>query len=536
MGAQRDYSRPSFFKVMFGNFKKKLKIPVNFIGKFKGMIPYDSILRSPLGSWNVKIREEENGGLSFRKGWLDFVEAHYLGHGDFVTMKYIGDSQFAVKLYGMNGCEKVLPSTSSNGVKSTPSRKRKEYGETSKGKFTDYGSEADHHKYHASNSGRYSFCSDKRNGGLFKCDAPKRKSTVNEGRTRVDQAECSRKGQPYFLVIWTENKKYQMEIPKKVVMKIGRTLSDIVALKDANGRIWNVELKRSEGKVWFYKGWKEFAEHHSLRDGYTLGISYNGNSQFCVCVTNFMEHLEDSGNQGESNPKKRCRLSKREEDDDVIWEDTPPSRTHVESKTNEEKPSLSVPAGLDIPMQLNKDKGKKSLVSDETSSPCLGNEKTPSGECPPTLPVVKEEESEETSDSPDAPKLFHKSSRRAEGNERVAEVTKLFKSQTQYPFFAVYMRASYLTNAYLHIPKSFSRKHLPKTIKNVMVRSSDNKVWTLGYCIRGYATQFSNGWTSLRRHLGLTAGDVIVFELLTGKDKEMRVSIIREIDNVLTKI
>ncbi|KAI3864823.1 hypothetical protein MKW92_019387 [Papaver armeniacum] len=482
MGA---HSKPSFFKVMFGNFKKKLKIPVNFIGKFKGMIPYDSILQSPLGCWNVKIREEEDGGLSFRKGWHDFVEAHYLGHGDFVTMKYIGDSLFAVKLYGMNGCEKVLPSMSSNGIKSTPSRKRKEYGEISKGKFTDYGSEAGHHKYHASNSGRDSFCSDKRNSGLFKCDAIKRKSTVNEGRTRVDQAECSRKGKPYFLVIWTENKKYQ-------------TVRFLISF----------ELNVPCCSSW---------------DGYTLGISYNGNSQFCVRVTNFMEHLEDSGNQGESNPKKRCRLSKREEDDDVIWEDTPPSRTHVESKTNEEKPSLSVPAGLDIPMQLNKDKGKR-------------NEKTPSGERPPTLPVVKEEESDETSDSPDAPKLFRKSSRRAEGNERVAEVTKLFKSQTQYPFFAVYMRASYLTNAYLHIPKSFSRKHLPKTIKNVMVRSSDNKVWTLGYCVRGYATQFSNGWTSLRRHLGLTAGDVIVFELLTGKDKEMRVSVIREIDNVLTKI
>ncbi|KAI3946042.1 hypothetical protein MKX01_024798 [Papaver californicum] len=536
MGGRQNYSKPSFFKVMIGDFKNKLKIPVNFIGNFNGTIPYDSILRSPSGSWNVNVREEEDGGLSFRKGWPDFVEAHYLGHEDFVTMKYNGNSQFSVKLYGTNGCEKVLPSIGSNGVKLIPSRKRKDYGETSKGNSTNYGSEVEHHKYHACHIGRDSFCSDKRNCRLFKCDALKRTATVIERRTWVDQAECWGKGKPYFLAIWTENKKYQMEIPEKVVRKIGRTLSDIVALKSANGILWNVELKRSGGKVWFYKGWKEFTEDHSLRDGHVLGISYNGNSQFYVRITSVMEHLDNSGNQGECNPKKRCRLrimEEREEDDNVIWLDSPPSRTHVESKTNEERSQLSFPPGLDIPMYLNKNKGTKSLVSDETKSPYLGNQRTPSGE---RLPIVKRKESEDTSDSPDASQRFHKSLRRAEGIERVAEVTKLFTDKTQFPFFAVFMRDTYLTYGYLHIPNSFAKKYLQKNIKNVMVQSTDKKVWTLGYCVRGCATKLSTGWTSLRRHLGLTEEDVCVFELLEEKDPEMRVSVFREINNVHTRM
>lgn len=120
MGALQNYSGPSFFKVMMGDFRKKLKLPVNFIKNFKGMIPYDLILQSPSGCWNVEIREEEDGGLSFWEGWPDFVEAHCLGQGDFVTMKYIGNSQFVVILFGKNGCEKVLPSsTGKNGVKTT---------------------------------------------------------------------------------------------------------------------------------------------------------------------------------------------------------------------------------------------------------------------------------------------------------------------------------------------------------------------------------------------------------------------------------
>ncbi|KAI3954726.1 hypothetical protein MKW92_020667 [Papaver armeniacum] len=530
MGSLQNYSRPSFFKVMMGDFRKKLKLPVNFIKNFREMIPYDSILRSPSGCWNVEIKEEEDGGLSFRKGWPDFVKAHCLGQGDFVIMEYNGNSQFVVKLYGKNGCEKVLPSsTGNNGVKPIPSRKRKEYGETSEGEFTNFGSEFDQNKYRAGDIGRDLISSDKKKCELLKCGALKRNSTVIDGRTQVNQAECSRKGKPCFLISWTENKKYQMEIPQKVLRKIGRTLSDIVALKSANGRLWNVELKRSGGKVWFYKGWKEFIEHLSLMDGYVLGISYNGNSHFDVRITNFMD---DSGNQGDSNPKKRCRLSKREEDDDVILLDSPPSRTLVESKTNEERAQLSVPPGLDTPMQLNKNKGTTSLVSAETRSPCVGNEKTPSGV---RLPVVKEEKSEDTSDSPEASRLFQKLSWRA-GKERVAEVTKLFKPQTQSPFFAVCMRDTYLTRPYLHIPYNFADKHLRKTIKNVTVRNSEAKVWTLGYWNGGSSAQLCSGWTSLRRDLGLTAGDVCVFELLKGKYTEMRVSVFKEIDNVLTRI
>ncbi|RZC63135.1 hypothetical protein C5167_024880 [Papaver somniferum] len=557
MGSLQSYSSPSFFKVMAGDFAKKLKIPVNFIEKFNGVIPYDSMLRSPLGCWNVKVREEEDGSLSFRKGWSDFVESHYLRHEDFVTVKYIGNSQFSVKLYGKNGCEKVLPSSiGSNGAKSIPSRKRKEFGETCKGTFSNYGSEFDHYQYHAGDIGRdSSLCSDKRDCGLFRCEALKKKAIFSKRRTGVDQAECSgRRKKPYFLAIWTENKRYQLEIPQKVVRKIGRTLSDIIALKRADGILWNVELKRSEGKVWFDKGWKEFAEHNSLRDGHVLGISYNGNSRFSVCITNVMDHLDDSRNQGESNPKKRCPLSKRVADDeDVLLLDSPapsrthvesktneerrqspaPSRTHVESKTNEERRQLSCPPGIDIPMHLNKNEGTKYLVSDETKSAYLEGERTPSGE---RLPVVKGEESEDTSDSADASKLFLISSRRDKGIERVAEVTRLFERQTQFPFFAVCMRDTYLTYGYLHVPNYFAKKYLPKNIKNIIVRSSDNKVWTIGYIASGKATKLSTGWTSLRRHLGLTEDDVCVFELLKEKDPEMRVFVFREIDNVLTRI
>ncbi|MCL7029760.1 hypothetical protein MKW94_025191 [Papaver nudicaule] len=109
MGTQQMQGRPSFFKVLIGNFTKELRIPFNFIENFNGMIPVDAILRSPSGRcWTVNVVEEENG-LFFREGWPDFVRKHGLECDDFMTVKYLGNSQFKVKLYATNGCEKELP-------------------------------------------------------------------------------------------------------------------------------------------------------------------------------------------------------------------------------------------------------------------------------------------------------------------------------------------------------------------------------------------------------------------------------------------
>ncbi|MCL7021942.1 hypothetical protein MKW94_021425 [Papaver nudicaule] len=109
MGTQQMQGRPSFFKVLIGNFTKELRIPFNFIEKFNGKIPVDAILRSPSGRcWTVNVVEEENG-LFFREGWPDFVRKHGLECDDFMTVKYLGNSQFKVKLYATNGCEKELP-------------------------------------------------------------------------------------------------------------------------------------------------------------------------------------------------------------------------------------------------------------------------------------------------------------------------------------------------------------------------------------------------------------------------------------------
>lgn len=77
---------------------------------------------------------------------------------------------------------------------------------------------------------------------------------------------------------------YMQPIPRRFVRKFREELSDVALLKGPSGRVWRVELKEIDGIVYFFKGWKEFVESHSLCIGYLLVFRYDGNSQFNVLI------------------------------------------------------------------------------------------------------------------------------------------------------------------------------------------------------------------------------------------------------------
>jgi hypothetical protein len=73
-------------------------------------------------------------------------------------------------------------------------------------------------------------------------------------------------------------------MPRKFVDKYGEGLSNAIYLKTPNGAKWTLNLVKSDGKIWFEKGWKEFAEHHSLAHGHLLLFKYERTSHFYVHV------------------------------------------------------------------------------------------------------------------------------------------------------------------------------------------------------------------------------------------------------------
>ncbi|KAF8406369.1 hypothetical protein HHK36_008456 [Tetracentron sinense] len=107
--------RPSFFKVMIGDFTNKIRIPPAFMKNFNGMLPHESILRSDTGRfWRVQM-EVVDQDLFFQNGWPEFVKDHALEVGDFLIFWFLGNSTFDVRIYGRTGCEKKVALPKRNG-------------------------------------------------------------------------------------------------------------------------------------------------------------------------------------------------------------------------------------------------------------------------------------------------------------------------------------------------------------------------------------------------------------------------------------
>ncbi|PRQ47786.1 putative transcription factor B3-Domain family [Rosa chinensis] len=120
----------------------------------------------------------------------------------------------------------------------------------------------------------------------------------------------------------------KLGIPKKFVNEYGQCLSNSVCLKLPSGSEWEVEVTRSNGKVWFEKCWPEFSKFYSLSIGDFLVFEYEGDSEFHVFIFDISTTEIDY-------PIKRPKMEEAPEDEFSveILEDIPPS-----PKTREKTP------------------------------------------------------------------------------------------------------------------------------------------------------------------------------------------------------
>ncbi|XP_008665125.1 putative B3 domain-containing protein Os03g0621600 [Zea mays] len=98
-----------FFKILIGDFHKRLVIPVKFAKKFRGKVERNIKLES-LGGYTFDVQVAQNlGRIMFQSGWKSFVSAHDLKMFDLLVFKYDGMSRMKVLIFDPSGCEKVPP-------------------------------------------------------------------------------------------------------------------------------------------------------------------------------------------------------------------------------------------------------------------------------------------------------------------------------------------------------------------------------------------------------------------------------------------
>ncbi|PON54054.1 B3 DNA binding domain containing protein [Parasponia andersonii] len=93
-------------------------------------------------------------------------------------------------------------------------------------------------------------------------------------------------GTPHFFTIILEEtlQENKLRIPQKFVRKYGETLSNSVFVKLPCGSKWKMHLTEQDKKIWFEKGWPDFAKHYALKRGSMLTFRYEGNSEFQAVI------------------------------------------------------------------------------------------------------------------------------------------------------------------------------------------------------------------------------------------------------------
>ncbi|XP_058736820.1 B3 domain-containing protein At3g18960-like [Vicia villosa] len=101
----------------------------------------------------------------------------------------------------------------------------------------------------------------------------------------------------FFRVIVTENPSHGKLVKPcmlriKFVKKYGQGLAKVICLKTSNGENWKINLVINHGKIWFGKGWKEFAQYYFLGHGHFLVFKYQRHSKFHVDIFDNKSTLE----------------------------------------------------------------------------------------------------------------------------------------------------------------------------------------------------------------------------------------------------
>ncbi|KAK7393097.1 hypothetical protein VNO78_21550 [Psophocarpus tetragonolobus] len=273
-------------------------------------------------------------------------------------------------------------------------------------------------------------------------------------------------------------------IPKKFVDKYGESLPNTLCLKTPNGAEWNLNLKKCDGKIWFQKGWKEFADYHSLAHGHILLFKCETTYHLKVQVFDLSALEIDYPSKG-----KEGKISSNNQ-----------GNKPLEGQKRKDNSSLKFLQAY----QMRSDKHVK--VDDSL-----------------ILPKKVRPHSDTNC--------------KEETNTIANQVTALDRASSFKPcnpFFMVVMHPSYVLSndgSPLSLPSKFCKRHLDfcKKQRIIKLQLLTGRVWPAKYTINSKGiTRITSGWKPFVKHNNLKVGDVCTFELIHPTKLTFLVHIFRE--------
>ncbi|GFY95663.1 hypothetical protein Acr_10g0010480 [Actinidia rufa] len=359
------------------------------------------------------------------------------------------------------------------------------------------------------------------------------------------------------------------KIPGKFTKKLGNELPAIATLTTPNGCVWQVGLKKIDGKVWFTNGWHEFVERQSIHVGYLLIFTYDGNLSFRVNIYNMATaEIKYQGNALTSNEgpncNSRCPVFYRgeAENNDLVdifdsishppWQ-TLASRENkvLDGTVDDRKASKSYDPrllqnlekapvayaqyagysfnGTEITNSKYKSHVGNSYVdiarSAARSTRDIGIQCTSSE-------LMKFEYEFRLHSLNQRPDLTRKRKRGVGPHER--ESSAAHGSEVQSPRSENKLQRFFTFRIFVpaqHMPASFAEKYLSGIQGFITLQVSNGEKWPVRCMWRDGSAKLSKGWPEFVSENRLEEGDVCIFELIRVEEIVLNVTIFRAVED-----
>ncbi|GKV21239.1 hypothetical protein SLEP1_g31236 [Rubroshorea leprosula] len=110
--------RPFFHKLILPStlLEKKLRIPDNFVKRFKGELSVAAALTVPDGHVSRVGLKKADNKIWFQEGWQEFIERYSIRVGYFLIFRYEGNSAFSVSIFNLSASEIFYHSNTLGGA------------------------------------------------------------------------------------------------------------------------------------------------------------------------------------------------------------------------------------------------------------------------------------------------------------------------------------------------------------------------------------------------------------------------------------
>ncbi|GLT86317.1 hypothetical protein SLE2022_044620 [Rubroshorea leprosula] len=322
--------RPFFHKLILPSTiqDKKLRIPDNFVRRFKGELSVAAALTVPDGHVSRVGLKKADNKIWFQEGWQEFLERYSIRVGYFLIFRYEGNSAFSVSIFNLSASEIFYHSNTFGGAEAFghgrqyPFEELEDednispplqnlFGGSKLSNCINWSADGNLHVSKAeepqktkkrgrkrlkpdpneqNSSAKNEDEADIRFRFYESASARKRTVTAEERERAINAAKAFEPVNPFCRVVLRPSYLYRgciMYLPTCFAEKHLSGVSGFIKLELPNGKQWPVRCLYRGGRAKFSQGWYEFTLENNLGEGDVCVFELLKTREFVLKVTVF---------------------------------------------------------------------------------------------------------------------------------------------------------------------------------------------------------------------------------------------------------